>query len=605
MNRFVSVLTSGATLALLLLASATVSAQKIKYKDLFVLLDSRQFKDAEPFLRKYLKDNTDNPNAYLFMGFILQEKCMKADVLKAADAVASNADSSILYLDLAKKGITEKEIKRNDEFYQQYSRRDQRTGEFGIKLSDITLDIEKKTQELTDRKNTVKKLRSQFVAWERLYQSSAVEFKALQESVPGEKELLLQSDQKTIDKLKTIKSIFDSCTLMFGAYKTTLSELGKTGYNQTFDSKKIQNFKEDGRGLPDFYADDLKAWNYDEWATRELSRIENEVQPFREKLVAYDVEINKLFDKIRKDSTSVTKEIKPVEEKIKTNPLSGFDAMPMPLLLFRMKVEELRFSSAHIDNKKQRDSSSLAVRLNAIRSELKGLEKLDSIAGILEAKDIDKETENYQHFVTNAYGSTKVLKSLIVSTKEFSEHEKHKREDIITRLSNSLNWLVIDQKDSVAIGQLRLKRPNHFPLALSADRFVSGLKYGADSVATGFFYTITPNRIPDVKVSFTVDKATFAKRNLAVTKELVTANDTGTIYYSVLYSETKAGDKFPVTIVKITKPEGLAWTTNHKFDFIPSELILAPDTGELSVKITSPGGESKLIVLDSKSGKQL
>src|ERR1044071_9834492 len=134
MNRFASVLT------LVLLASATVSGQKIKYKDLFVLLDSRQFKDAEPFLRKYLKDNNDNPNAYLFMGFILQEKCMKADVLKESDLVGIYADSSIYYLDLAKKGITEKEVKRNDEFYQSYSRRDQRTGEFGIKMSDIHLD---------------------------------------------------------------------------------------------------------------------------------------------------------------------------------------------------------------------------------------------------------------------------------------------------------------------------------------------------------------------------------------------------------------------------------------------------------------------------------
>jgi hypothetical protein len=598
MNRLFSVL------ILVLLASATVSAQKIKYKDLFVLLDSRQFKDAEPFLRKYMKDNTDNPNAYLFMGFILQEKCLKADVLKESELVATTADSAIYYLDLAKKGITEKEIKRNDEYYQAYSRRDQRTGEFGIKMSDVQLDIEKKTQELTDRKNRVRKLRSEFVSWERLYQSSATAFKALQDASPGEKEFLLQSDQKTIDELKQIQSIFDSCTLMFSAFKTTLAELGKTSYNQTFDAKKIEKFKDDGRGLPDFYADDLRVWNYDEWASRELNEIENEVQPFREKLVAFDVEINKLFDKVKKDSVSVTKELGPLEQKVKTNPVARFDPAPMPLLLFNMKIEELRFSSGHLDNKKQRDSSSLAVRLNAIRAELKQLEKLDSIAGILANKDIDKETANYQHFVTNAYGSTKVLKSLITSTKEFSEHEKHKREDVITTLANSLNWLVIDGKDSVAIGQARQKRPNHFTLALAPDKFVSGLKYGADSVATGFFYTITANRIPDVKVSFTVDKANFAKRNLPVIKELVTGNDTGTVYYSLLYSETKTGDKFPVTIAKITKPEGLAWTTTHKFDYIPSELIVAPDTGELSVKITSPGGESKMVVLD-KNGKQL
>jgi hypothetical protein len=243
------------------------------------------------------------------------------------------------------------------------------------------------------------------------------------------------------------------------------------------------------------------------------------------------------------------------------------------------------------------------VRLSAIQGELKTLKALDSLAGILVAKDIEKETANYQHFVTNAYGSTKVLKSLITSTKEFSEHEKHKREDIVAVLTNSLNWLVVDSKDSVALGQMKQRKPNHFPLAMTAEKFVSGLKYGADSVATGFFYTITPSRIPDVTVSFTVDKTNFAKRNLPVVKCLVNSNDVGTVYYSLIYSETKAGDKFPVTIAKITKPEGLAWTTNYKFEFLPSELILAPDTGELSVKITSPGGESKLIMLD-KNGKQ-
>lgn len=594
MKRSVSLLT------LFLLISASVLGQKIKYKDLFVLLDSRQYKDAEPFLRKYLKENDDNPNAHLFMGMILQEKCLKADVLKEADQVASNADSAVLYFDLANKGITEKEIKRNDEYYQAYSRRDQRTGEFGIKMSDIHLDIEKRVDDVKTRKEKVKALRSQFVSWERLYQSGSVAFKALQDASPGEKEFLLQSDPKTIDALKALQATYDSCTLMFNAYKATLASIGKTNYNQNFNARKIERFKEDGQGLPDFYADELKVWNFGEWCSRELHEIENEVQPFREKLVAYDVEINKLFDKVRKDSMSVTKEIGPVESKVKVNPVARFDAAPMPLVLFRMKLEELKFGSLHIDNRKQRDSSSLAVKLHAVQGELKVLTSLDSIAGILASKDIEKETANYQHFVTNAYGSTKVLQSLIKSTKEFSEHEKHKREDVVARLSNAMNWLVIDSKDSVALGQTRQRKPNHFPLALAGDKFVSGLKYGADSVATGFFYTITPSRVPDVKVSFTVDKNSFSKRNLPVAKCIVAANDPGTVYYSVIYSETKAGDKFPVTIAKITKPEGLVWTTNHKFEFLPSELILAPETNELSVKITSPGGESKLINLDGK-----
>jgi hypothetical protein len=597
MKRCVSVLT------VLILCSGSVFAQKIKYKDLFVLLDSRQYGDAEPFLRKYLKENDDNPNAHLFMAFILQEKCQKGDVLKESEAIAINADSAVIYLDLAKKGITEKEIKRNDEYYQQYSRRDQRTGEFGIKMSDIHLDIDKRVQELKTRKQRVGLLRTQFVSWERLYQSSAVSFKTLQEAYPGEKEFLLQSDEKTTAALSAIQTSYDSSTLMFQAYKSTLALLTKPVYNQNVNARKIIKFKDDGQGLPDFYADDVKGWDYGDWAKNSMKEIQTEVVPFRDKLVSYDVEINKLFDKIRKDSSSVTGLIGTVEDKIRVNPVARFDASPMPLVLFRMKIEELKFTSAHIDNKELRDSANLIVKLDAIKGELRILNRLDSIAGILAAKDIEMETTNYQHFVTNAYGSTKMLKSLISATKEFSEHEKHKREDVVEILSTSLNWLIVD-KDSVALGTVKQKKPNHFPLATSTEKWTSGLKYGADSVATGFFYTITPTRIPDVKASFTVDKANFAKRNLPVVKCLAAGNDAGTVYYSLIYSETKAGDKFPVTIARIIKPTGLVWTSNYKFEYLPSELIVSPETGDLSVKITSPGGESKLIALD-KNGKQL
>ena len=58
-------------LILFLLFGPLCSAQKkIKYKDIFGLLNVKQYEQAEPFLKSYLKENDDNPNAYLFMGTI-------------------------------------------------------------------------------------------------------------------------------------------------------------------------------------------------------------------------------------------------------------------------------------------------------------------------------------------------------------------------------------------------------------------------------------------------------------------------------------------------------------------------------------------------------
>src|SRR3954463_10726275 len=117
-------------------------AQKIKYKDLFVLLNAKRYVEAEPFLKKYLKDNDDNPNAYLFMGFIYQDKAAHLDVLKDTRQLVSQIDSAVLFYDKAYRTITEKELNRNEEYYQMYSRRDIRTGKFGIKISDVQLDLE-------------------------------------------------------------------------------------------------------------------------------------------------------------------------------------------------------------------------------------------------------------------------------------------------------------------------------------------------------------------------------------------------------------------------------------------------------------------------------
>src|SRR5690349_5480437 len=129
----------------LLMLSVTISygQKKVKYKDIFELLNTKQYEQAESFLKAYIKENDDNPNAYLFMGLIYQEKSQKDDVLKQTKLATAHMDSSIYYLNMAYKTVTEKEIKRNEEYYQAYNRRDLRTGQFGVKLADIQFDLEK------------------------------------------------------------------------------------------------------------------------------------------------------------------------------------------------------------------------------------------------------------------------------------------------------------------------------------------------------------------------------------------------------------------------------------------------------------------------------
>src|SRR5688572_30079563 len=102
---------------LLLPAIAVVSethAQKVKYKDIFGLLSTKQYEQAEPFLKRYLKANDDNPNAWLFMGIIFQEKAMKMDVLKQTQESLMYSDSAIINFEQAYKTIDDREVRKND-----------------------------------------------------------------------------------------------------------------------------------------------------------------------------------------------------------------------------------------------------------------------------------------------------------------------------------------------------------------------------------------------------------------------------------------------------------------------------------------------------------
>jgi hypothetical protein len=111
-----------------------------------------------------------------------------------------------------------------------------------------------------------------------------------------------------------------------------------------------------------------------------------------------------------------------------------------------------------------------------------------------------------------------------------------------------------------------------------------------------------PSRRPDGKAMFAVDNQAFRKRNLPFTKALTIQDEKGLVSFVMFYSEVKQKDKFPATIAKIYKAEGLAWSINYNFDQLPDEIIFHPETFELSVKSKSSIGESFVVTFD-KTGK--
>lgn len=581
---------------ILLTAILPAFGQKVRYKDIFGLLNTKRYEEAEPFLKQYLKENDDNPNAYLYMGVIYQEKSAKDDVLKQTKRALNHMDSALLFYDKAFKSITEKEIKRNSEFYQSYNRRDLRTGQFGVKLSDIQFDIEKKMESLRERIDRVKMVKHYFTTADTLYRRTTDLYKKIKADFPEEKSLYLQADANLLKRLTALAVRFDSCVKVFENYRSASSTLGRTGYDQALSYNDIRDYEKDGLSQANFFLDEVEVWNYKKFASEVKTAVEKDIFPMRELLVTYDVEINRLREKLIKDSVSVKNDLTAIIDKMLDEKLKKYDPDPLPMDLFTLKISDLEYRSTLIEHRKHRDTADYLFKMEMLDDEFHYLGKLDSIAGKLSSEDIDRDAKDYAYFIQNAYSNTVVLKSYVKALKEFSDREKRRKNLESEQIEKALKWVVSGTDSIPAVPTASSDRFK--PLVLEEERYTAGLFYQDSANVSGYFATILPSRRGDVKIIFPVSRPDFQKEQIDSSKALITPDATGHLYFVLMYNESKNSEKIPATLAKIYRADGLAWSENFQLEFIPDEVVLKPETGELTII----GGESSQIVID-KNGK--
>ncbi len=585
-------------LFLTILFTGVASGQKVKYKDLMVLLNAKQYIQAEPHLKKYLAENTDNASAYLYMGIIYQEKSAKNDVLKQTDVLIANIDSAILFYNKAFPKITEKEVKRNDENYLLYTRRDLRTGEFGVTLSDILLDIETRIKNLKEKTDRVTKLRKFYQDAEAHYVRSNTLYKSFHDKFNTKKDLYLQADDDLILQLENLALTFDSCQSSFRSYKTISQTLGKTGYDQVINLQEVKDFKKDGTSLIDFAENDLKLWDYTEWAKKTVRTIRDEVYPARKEVMSFDAELNKLREKVKKDSISIN--IEALKANDLFTDLKKWDADPMPSSLFRVKISELSYLSELARQSTLTGNDNITKRISLIKQQQLSLKELDSLTHAFINRDWDKDAINYKDFVTNAYGTTAVLKNFSKALQEMAKRDIiAKKKEMDDHLS-LLNW-VIFESDSIPLFHDVPENSKFKPLIIN-EKYTAGITHQNTSLV-GYFYTVTASRTADLKVNFAVDSTSIKLMDMPLIKGL-SLNTNDQLYYILFYSESKIDGKFPVTLAKIGRIGGLEWSTTLTTELAPVELKLTVSNGELAIKTSSPDGNSKMVVIDKK-GKRL
>lgn len=278
-----------------------MEAQKIKYKDLFPLLDAKNYQEGGPQLIQYLSDpkNQEEANPNLQMGLMLEHRFLTYDVVFDSAKLYDAGDSAVTYLERAKTLIDEKELKKRDEYYQSFFRRDLRTGEFGIKVSDVHLDIEKKIEAINERIANVRAMHQKIRQIESNHQAAIDGYKALTQKYDSYNALLLSADESDKAALLDIEQKGRTANDAAKEVKEIASNLGSEKYQSDIDFKEIVQFGKDGLEAFNVRSGSITLWDFETWGREAQSEIRGGVGLFKTMISNFFKEIREKKAKVK------------------------------------------------------------------------------------------------------------------------------------------------------------------------------------------------------------------------------------------------------------------------------------------------------------------
>jgi len=574
-------------------------AQKVNYKkDLFPLLVSGHYDQAEPMLKRYLLQNDDNPNAYLYMGLVLESKFMAADVLRQEKRAKELGDSTVKYLNLCLKGLDDRELRKNEEYYQKYNSRDQRTGDFGLNLEKITYDLGKKIQDINDRQQKIVKLNRYFNLMVSTYRRNQEKYKKLVEGFATYHSFLLKSDENTAAILRDIRERSDSVELVFKSYRSTATQMGKVGYNQELELKEIRDISTDGSSETDFYVDRVLLWNFRAFSEDAVRAIVKEIIPMNENLLKTGLDIDHLQNRLRTDSVSVMEEVSKIREQLSQSALQKYDENPLPLAVFNWRLAELETGSVICQGREVRSGGNLLLNYNRLEKEAKAWNKQDSLVSLVLKRDLANDERTYSRFVRDAYTGMERLKLMLENGRDYADRRVASINTEMSAIRERMRFIIDGEMRIPALPGV--SEDGMVPLSLQPEKNTLGIHYVSHQ-PTAYFYLITPNRIADVKARFPLDSTIFAVQKQTFFKAQVVEAQNGNIFFPVIFSEERVDGKVPVVISKVYSIDGLAWSNLYWIDGLPDEIHFIKETGELSIRINTPAGPVPFLI--PKDGK--
>lgn len=380
--------------------------QKIKYKDIFPLLNSKSFTPENVAkLNTFLaQEKNPHPNGNLQLAFIREEKFYQVDILEDTTVVNALADSAIAQLNFAKELITEKEVgKKNAEFYNNFYRRDLRTGEFGIKLSDVHLDLEKKIEDINARRTDIRDFNTLLHRIQGRNNLSATIYKQMLEKGGTLRDLAFNLTADDVILLDRVIANAKGLYVLTDDLKESALELGGKYYQGFSAFKIIENYGVDGLEQSDVFSGELSLWDYETWANSAKAEYQG-ASAYKNNIMAKESALGQAFDQVAQGVDPGSIEVEDLKgDAEKYDP----DGSAMSLLDFRSSQLEVNRLSNPSINTAWNDSLNIYAQLDAASKIMEELGSMNTIYSDLSSPEkIELASNRYPGILEEYYGGT-------------------------------------------------------------------------------------------------------------------------------------------------------------------------------------------------------
>ena len=412
----------------IVLLSFQAEAQKVKYKDLFILLKAENYQDADPYLRLYLTQDPEDPHANYSMGKMLLEYLHQGDVLIEGDQLMDLADSSLLYFTRALNLTSEKFVKKNDDsYYADFRRRDMRSGKFEVKFSDVQLDMEEKIAEVTKFKADLELIKKHFAIGRDMYQWCHDAFKSLAETMQNENMLFFTATLDDVDAIKMLAIKYDSALYHLNTYRSLMAGMGGNTTVQDLEPIEIKSYPVDGLDSANFYAATIKVVDYKTWSFAISDKILRQIIPLKKRLIAFDERVEELHDHVVHDSLDKRDEVFQLATQNVGRDLEDYMETSLPGAIFNYRISEINYHSAvNYWVSEVADTLHIGLKLDVLQGFGRQIEGMNKLLVKLNEANNPEQQRMFNNYITARYtdvpGVNAFIKDQVATVQSDSTH---------------------------------------------------------------------------------------------------------------------------------------------------------------------------------------